>query len=37
MDIASALIEFGSRMDEVILDPFKGAGNAEIDFSGDPR
>jgi transcription termination factor Rho len=28
--IASALVETGSRMDEVIFEEFKGTGNAEI-------
>ena len=28
--IATALIETGSRMDEVIFEEFKGTGNAEI-------
>ena len=30
--IASALIETGSRMDEVIFEEFKGTGNSEIDL-----
>ena len=31
--IASALVETGSRMDEVIFEEFKGTGNAEIVLS----
>jgi transcription termination factor Rho len=30
--IATALIETGSRMDEVIFEEFKGTGNSEIDL-----
>ena len=30
--ISTALIETGSRMDEVIFDDFKGSGNSEIDL-----
>ena len=30
--IATALIETGSRMDEVIFEEFKGTGNSEIVF-----
>jgi transcription termination factor Rho len=33
--IASALIETGSRMDEVIFNEFKGTGNMEIMLSRD--
>lgn len=33
--IATALIETGSRMDEVIYEEFKGTGNMEIKLSGE--
>jgi len=33
--IATALVETGSRMDEVIFEEFKGTGNMELRLSGD--
>ena len=32
--IATALIDTGSRMDEVIFEEFKGTGNSELSLTG---
>ncbi len=35
--IATALVETGSRMDDVIFEEFKGTGNCEIKLDREPR